>query len=137
MQWASTTVCAHRAKKKADQKCLHKHLRFSSRFGAKFYRFCGPKNVIFGTRKRNQVHIQIARCIRKMYWKNLLKINILELELGEILTTKGSKNGTGEGTKMQCNFSSILVHFGRPFGVNFAPKMVQKRGPKPSAKMKV
>ena len=72
-----------------------------------------------------------------MYWKNLLKINILELELGEILTKKGSKNGTGEGTKIQCNFSSIFVHFGCPFGVNFGPKMLQKSGPKPSAKMKV
>ena len=72
-----------------------------------------------------------------MYWKNLLKINILELELGEILTKKGSKIGTGEGTKIQCNFSSIFVHFGCPFGVSFGPKMVQKQCPKPSAKMKV
>ena len=126
-----------KSEQKADQKCLHKHLRFRSRFGAKFYRFGGPKSVIFGTRKRNQVHIQIARCIRKMYWKNQLKINILELELGEILKKKGSKNGTGEGTKIQCNFSSIFVHFGCPFGVSFGPKMVQKRGPKTSAKMKV
>ena len=126
-----------KSEQKADQKCLQKHLRFRSRFGAKFYRFWGPKNVIFGTRKRNQVHIQIARCRRKIYRKNLLKINILELELGEILKKKGSKNGTGEGTKIQCNFSSIFVHFGCPFGVSFGPKMVQKRCPKPSAKMKV
>ena len=83
------------------------------------------------------MHIQIARRIRKMYWKNPLKINILELELGEILKKKGSKNGTGEGTKTQCNFSSIFVHFGCPFGVNFGPKMVQKQGPKTSVKMKV
>ena len=83
------------------------------------------------------MYIKIARCIRKKYWKNLLKINILELELGEILKKKGSKNGTGEGSKMQCNFSSIFVHFGCPFGVNFGPKMVQKWGPKTSAKMKV
>ena len=80
-----------KSEQKVDQKCLHKHLRFRSRFGAKFYRFWGPKNVIFGTRKRDQVHIQIARCIRKMYWKNQLKINILELELGEILKKKRSK----------------------------------------------
>ena len=72
-----------------------------------------------------------------MYWKNLLKINILELELGEILKKKGSKNGTGEGAKIQCDFSSIFVHFGCPFGVSFGRKMLQKRGPKASAKMKV
>ena len=29
------------------------------------------------------------------------KINILELEIGEILKKKGSKNSTGEGTKIQ------------------------------------
>ena len=38
---------------------------------------------------------------------------------------------------MQCNVSSIFVHFGYPFGVSFGPKMVQNRCPKPSAKMKV
>ena len=116
-----------KSEQKADQKCLHKHLCFRLRFGAKFYRFGGPKNVIFGSRKRSTVHIQMAKCIRKMYWKNLLKINILELELGEILKKKASKNGTGEGTKIQCNFSSIFVHFGCPFGVSFVPKMCQKR----------
>ena len=66
-----------KSEQKADQKCLHKHLCFRSRFGAPFYRFWGPKNVIFGTRKRNQVHIKIARHRRKIYWKNLLKINNL------------------------------------------------------------
>ena len=38
-----------KSEQKADQKCLQKHLRLRSRFGVKFYRFGGPKNVIFGT----------------------------------------------------------------------------------------
>ena len=82
------------------------------------------------------MHIKLARRISKIYWKNLLKINILQLTLGEFFKKKGAKNGAGEETKMQCNFSSILVHFGCPFGVSFGPKMVQKRGPKTSAKMR-
>ena len=83
------------------------------------------------------MHIKLARRISKIYWKNLLKINILQLTLGEFFKKKGAKNGAGEETKMQCNFSSILVHFGCPFGVSFGRKMVQKQCPKPSAKMKV
>ena len=83
------------------------------------------------------MHVKSARRIRKIYWKNLLKINILKLELGEVLKKKGSKNGSSEGSKIECDFSSIFVHFGCPSGVSFGPKMAQKRCPKPSAKIKV
>ena len=38
-----------KSEQKADQKCIEKRLRFRSRFGVQFYRFGGPKNIIFGT----------------------------------------------------------------------------------------
>ena len=44
------------------------------------------------------------------------------------------KNGSGEGTKVQCDFSLILVHFGCPFGVDFDPKTFPKTKSKTECK---
>ena len=73
----------------------------------------------------------------KSIGKNVLKINILSLELGKILKKKVQKTVQVKGPKYNAICSSIFVHFGYPFGVSFGPKMVQKRCPKPSAKMSV
>ena len=70
------------------------------------------------------MHAKVARCRRKMYWKTVLNIKILKLALGEVLKKKGSNNGSGEGSEIQCDFLSIFVHFGSPFLDNFGIKMV-------------
>ena len=122
---------------RADQKWYRKHVGFRSRFGTDFSQFGGAKSITFGSSKRTQVQARVARRIRKLYWKNLLKIDTLQLAFVQVLKKKGPRNGSGEGVKIQCDFLSILVHFGSPSGLDFGPKTVPKRCPKPRAKMKV
>ena len=122
---------------RADQKWYRKHVAFRSRFGTDFSQFGGAKSITFGSSKRTQVQARVARRIRKLYGKNLIKINTLQLAFGQFLKKKNQKNCSGEGAKIQCDFLSILVYFGPPSGVDFGPKTVPKRCPKPSAKMKV
>ena len=72
------------------------------------------------------MHAKVARCIRQFHWKNLVKIIISQLALGEVLKKKGLKNGSGEGAEINAIFASIFVRFGLPFGVDFGPKTESK-----------
>ena len=76
------------------------------------------------------MHAKIARCKRKMYWKHFAKTNIFKLAFGEVLNRKGSRNGSGEGTEIQCDFSSIFAHFWVPISDQFWSKNDPKSGSK-------
>ena len=52
--------------------------------------------------------------------------------LGQVLNKKGLKHGSGEGTEIRCEFSSISVHLGSPFWGQFS----SKKGPKAESKTK-